>query len=520
MPFAADIQDKRDVVIHRVENKEVELNKASGGIFARDVTQLWNTNLKPLLPDQTKTRKLADQFLSQLKLLPNNQPYTRVSFAGYSETGMATDTTSAASAKTILDRQVNYQVEVVVKSGQGRERALPVVGGGGKFKVAVGDQGAIIGYHGVWRPITGVSSNEEIMSRAEAESQFKQSVGKLHLTRVESFLAYYAAPAFEKQEHLAPVWVIKAEANVAGKRLPLRYTMIAATKYGPNFNQHDLVPQMSRQVAMLPPLGAVNFGEVVGGIQLNPSAVYPLTADDAVNEAGTSWIGASQGLPGSQANAQGFVDRLSAAGWTIRFNWGEGNAWESDWNANDDLWVDAVDFAFYTGHANSDGWVFNAPNDTFLHFSEVGASPGSPDDLYGQQDLEWIAIAACGPHQSNHFTTGIGNAFDRWRGIFDGLHVFLGYGAITYDNTSEGSRLAELTLAGWTVIDAWFRTAWEIQPATNTFGAPNGPTIYATAMYAHMGDNATRNDHIWGRGATVADPIGPNQMRVLLWSGT
>ncbi|WP_137935791.1 DUF6345 domain-containing protein [Chitinivorax sp. B] len=521
LPFSAEIQDKQHSVVQRVANKEVEFQKASGGIFARDTTQLWNPNLRPQLPDQANTKSIADQFINRLNLLPTNQPNVRVSFAGFSETGMATEgANSTLSTKTILDRQANYQVDMVISTPHGQARTLPVVGGGGKYKVAVGDQGAVIGYHGVWRPITGVVSREEILSRAEAEAQFRKSAGKLRLLRTESFLAYYSAPAFEKQEYLAPVWVVKAEANIAGNRVPLRNAIIAATRYGPRINIPQLATVEQRQALSFPEIGAVNLGETIGGFQLNPTAIYTLSADDAINEGGTSWIGASQGLPGSQANAQGFVNRLSSAGWTIRFNWGEGNAWESDWNANDDVYVDAVDFAFYTGHANSDGWVFNAPNDTFLHYTEVGAIAGSPNDRYGEQDLEWMVIAACGPHQSNHFTTGIGSAFDRWRGIFDGLHVFLGYGAVTYDNTTEGSRVTELALAGWTIIDAWFRAAWEIQPSTNGFSAPNGPTIYVTAMYAHMGDNATRNDRIWGAGATVADPVGPIQQRVLLWSGT
>jgi hypothetical protein len=183
--------------------------------------------------------------------------------------------------------------------------------------------------------------------------------------------------------------------------------------------------------------------------------------------------------------------------------------------------VDAADFVFYTGHANSDGWVLNMPNDTSLDWTEVGPAPGSPNDLYGQNDLEWFIVAACGPHQSNHFTTGVGSAFDRWRGTFDGLHIFMGYGAITNDNTSEGSRVTELGRAGWTLIDAWFRTAWEIQPTTNGEAAPNGPNVFATAMYAHMGDHATRNDHMHGAGSVVyPDPVGPAQQRNLLWSGT
>lgn len=72
------------------------------------------------------------------------------------------------------------------------------------------------------------------------------------------------------------------------------------------------------------------------------------------------------GLPGRQQNAQGFVDGLAAAGWLINFNWGDANAWESDWNANDDTYVDAADFVFYTGHADLNGWMLVTPGTSNL----------------------------------------------------------------------------------------------------------------------------------------------------------
>lgn len=50
--------------------------------------------------------------------------------------------------------------------------------------------------------------------------------------------------------------------------------------------------------------------------------------------------------------------------------------------------------------------------------------------------------------------------------------------AITYDNTDEGRKLAQYAKASNTLIDAWFRTAKEIQPATNGEAAP-APTWWA-----------------------------------------
>ena len=139
-------------------------------------------------------------------------------------------------------------------------------------------------------------------------------------------------------------------------------------------------------------------------------------------EAGTSWIGESGGLGGSKDNAQGFVDEWRSAGWKINFNWGDSNAWESDWRRNDDSWVDAADFVFYTGHANMNGWVLANPDDGFLDFSEIGNAPQSPGDLWGQNDLEWAIIAACGPLQDDILYPGGGDVLSRWDGIFDGMH--------------------------------------------------------------------------------------------------
>jgi hypothetical protein len=234
-------------------------------------------------------------------------------------------------------------------------------------------------------------------------------------------------------------------------------------------------------------------------------------------EAGTSWIGTSGGLPGSQNNAQGFVDGLAADGWSVNFNWGDANAWESDWRRNDDDWVDAADFVFYTGHADQNGWVLSQPDDGSLIFSETGSAPGSPGDLWGRQDLEWMVIAACGPLQDELLASGGGDVLSRWDGAFDGLHVLMGYGAVTFDNQDEGRKLVEYARQGQPLIDAWFRTAREIQPSTNGFPAPDGPTVWVGAMYVIAPGADPRNDHLWGHGSVSADPTSPSTL-VCMWT--
>ena len=182
---------------------------------------------------------------------------------------------------------------------------------------------------------------------------------------------------------LTPVWVFGGTLDVRGRTVPMRLVTIPATEYGPELPTYRPQPPRKKQAGRLD-LARSRRGEVTAHIA-NPF------------EAGTSWIGTSGGLAGSHDNAKGFVDGLAADGWLVNFNWGDGNAWESDWRRNDDTWVDAADFVFYTGHANSDGWVLAAPDDSFLHFTETAGSR----DLWGANNLEWAVIAACGAKTNN-----------------------------------------------------------------------------------------------------------------------
>jgi hypothetical protein len=249
-----------------------------------------------------------------------------------------------------------------------------------------------------------------------------------------------------------------------------------------------------------------------GGSRLSTTRRGPRTTNPY--EAATSWIGNFGGLGGSQNNAKGFVDGLSDAGWQILFNWGDTNAWEDDWHENDDNYVDAADFVFYTGHADGDGWMLVDPASgqaDSLTAGEVGANAANPGDIWGQQDLEWLTIAACGPLEDDLLSPGGGNVLDRWDGAFDGLHLLMGYGAVTFDNEVEGKTLVKYAREGKTLIDAWFRTAQEVQPAENGWGPPFGPRVYVGAMWAtKSGQTSPSDDHLWGYGSVAPDPKSPD----------
>jgi len=424
-------------------------DRASGAVYAADEERQWTLATNELeLPPAKDVYARAGALLNDLELLPrfdDGAPFELMELnAG--RTLLATRTKGSRSQHT-LDVQARYAIGVRNPGVEGAPDLLPIVGGGGKFNLALGDKGRPVGYSGLWRK-TGEAELVEALDQREATDRFDELTSDLHLSRTHSFLAYHAAPAGSKQEMLTPVWVFGGILDVRGRKVPMRLVTIPATDYGPKLPTYRPQPPRKKQA---------------GRLNLERSRRADVMAHSANPfEAGTSWIGTSGGLAGSHDNAKGFVDGLAADGWLVNFNWGDGNAWESDWRRNDDTWVDAADFVFYTGHANKDGWVLTSPDDGFLSFNEVGSGPATPGDLWGQQDLEWAVVAACGPLQDDLISAGGGDVLARWDGAFDGLHSLLGYGAITYDNTDEGKRIVQYAKGGAPIIDSWFRTAREI----------------------------------------------------------
>lgn len=278
--------------------------------------------------------------------------------------------------------------------------------------------------------------------------------------------------------------------------MPLRQIRIPATEFGPPLPEAVPQPERPRVKRDTPSLPRVRR------TLANTSASNPFAV-------GTSWIGSSGGLSHSQANAQGFVEEWADAGWLVSFNVGDSAAFESDWHQNDDIYVDDVDFVFYAGHADPFGWILSKPDDGALDAYEVDPAADPTGDLWGQRDLEWMIIAACGPLHDERLAAGGGDVFSRWRGAFDGLHLLMGYAAVTQDNSEEGRRVSRYAKRGSSLIDAWFRTAKEVQASNNGEQPPDGPTVYVGAMWATKNGSDPFGDRAWGFGPVSNDPSPP-----------
>ncbi len=206
---------------------------------------------------------------------------------------------------------------------------------------------------------------------------------------------------------------------------------------------------------------------------------------------GSEWIGESQGLPESAANVKGLIQGFKQADIKVAFNHGELQAFAKDFidpieGGQDDNYIDNVDLAFYTGHASGSGFAFSTEQEAaFLFFDEV---------LWGNDDLEWMFIAACGPLQER---SGGKLWWERWGSAFGGLHLILAYANETFDNSNEGRLFTTYSL----INNLPLRQAW-VQTATDVQGASE---IYA--IMGVWGENGLNNynDHFWEHGEVGPD---------------
>lgn len=520
----------------------VDVDRGRGGVWAGDLSRLFDST-PTKVPREGAVVEIAAEAMQRSRLVPELGRHFRLTKGSVRH---AKTVTEQGEKRTTRDGEATFGQEVVLDTSDRDDievDSVPMFGGGGRFSATVGEGGQVTGARGVWRDADAIDERP-LLTQAQALAQAGVSSRRKDLKITGSTLGYYSAAAFSGQELMFPVYSVTAEVHDGKRWVPSRPRLIPATDVGeigvpesetparaertqlPDL-QHLVVPgqalpsTLTLSTSVLKKHG-VQASDLLtrgpnGAVFVKPQIDlmrYPFIGEALRSRSfGVSWIGEWGGLGGSQANAQGFVDEMTAEGWARRFNWGNQNAFKSDWLSNDDNYVDDVDIVFYTGHASPDGWMLaSGGNSDWLRSSDIGSQPNSPSDHWGQENLEWAVVAACGPLQDDMINGG-GNVFDRWRGIFDGMHMLLGYAAVTYDNTEEGRRFASYARSGMTLKQAWFRTAQEIQPSTNNYADPYGPDVYAAALSIGNSSGSTANDHLWGHGSVGPDIRGGSQTR-------
>lgn len=231
-------------------------------------------------------------------------------------------------------------------------------------------------------------------------------------------------------------------------------------------------------------------------------------ADDMNDEeVGIEWVNACTVPPLTKCdeNARGFRDELVADGWVSEFECGEEYAWEEDFKfrnapagGTDFDYIDAVDFAFFSGEGDSRYIQFgnrSVDSDKF-YFEEArwgGDAGGTPGE---EGDLEWIVLDACSTLWWISNKDG-SYVFDRWDQAFDGLHYVLGFHGSCGDIPNRGTIFAQYMKQGWTVRLAWIRATQATEQ--HAWGA------YLRAERLDPLTN-TYNDHLPGHGYVSPDP--------------
>ncbi|TFG28323.1 hypothetical protein EU527_17460 [Candidatus Thorarchaeota archaeon] len=234
--------------------------------------------------------------------------------------------------------------------------------------------------------------------------------------------------------------------------------------------------------------------------------------DDDTKEVGVEWVGLSyeDRLTRSEPDAGRFYHHMgTTGGYSQEFNWGEWNAWETDFrdasehDGNDTEWVDAVDFVYYAGHGNSLSISFTSDqDDEYAYFSDMKLGDG---------DLETLAMTSC--NVLDFYNWG-GNIFELWGPVLQGVHQICGFQTGAKNSDSMGLKFALYMtglypLPALTIMESWFRAGIECQPSDKKVAVFYG-TNSTNPFYPQLDDPI--NDHAKGFGYVCSDPLPENMM--------
>ncbi len=482
----------------KVGRTVLELWTQSSGIYLSDYKRRWNPKVQFERPKKEVLAGRIKQLTKMVDYLngPNNKE-VKVQFTldkeHHGTLVTAFDTRKKTNTKVrALDLTLHYSAKITVRCKQGKSKTYPIIGGGGEFNYTLGNEAKVIGMSGVWRPVGKRVEYAKVLSPKQADRKYfdllkKQGVkvDKKNM-KVQRTLAYYSAPASTKQERLYPVYAYEASMKYGKEVVQFRTILIPATKFAtrdepkePNKKPDPCVPELVRACP---------------------------DDDDHKLEVGATTASSVPNL-----NVTKFIEKAKEIKWKVEFNDRLPDFTKAHWTTNNAKLVDACDLIFHTSHAYGGGWFVDGAGNAKVLYPDADERK---KDLWGNDDLEWIIIAGCGPLQDRSLVCSINHAAERWAPAFDGIHQLLGYATRSFETNEEGKQfLMFCTEDALTTKEAWFRAAEECQPRY-TFRRER---IYAGCLYAEQnGQPSTVDDHLWGYGFTAPDPKNPDCIQLVL----
>ena len=208
---------------------------------------------------------------------------------------------------------------------------------------------------------------------------------------------------------------------------------------------------------------------------------------------GIEWVnkyhGRGKDLKNRDNCARGFYNNLNGV---KQFEYSDDLAWDQDFEESgvgsptagtDQIYADNVDIIYFAGHGGPSGISFGRTN------KDDGTARNTNIRL-GDRQCEWIVFDACST------LSWSGNVFDRWRQIFTGLHMILGFENTAYDRSDRGEKFAKKLNAGKTLYRAWREACEETE----------GSDVNWCVLYVNESNTDTYNDHWHGKGYVSPDP--------------
>jgi hypothetical protein len=158
--------------------------------------------------------------------------------------------------------------------------------------------------------------------------------------------------------------------------------------------------------------------------------------------------------------AHGFISAMGARGHTSVFEWGDNNAWETDFRhptfGGDALnWSDNVNFCFFSDHGGNSNNVFS------VAFSSQHAHCGgsAAEWRLGTKLLKWFVADTC----DAVLNTNASHIFGTWGGPMQGAHMvfgFIGTSADSWWTRGVGSGFGSDAGAGSRLANSWLDSAY------------------------------------------------------------
>ena len=254
-------------------------------------------------------------------------------------------------------------------------------------------------------------------------------------------------------------------------------------------------------------------------LSANDTVTLTFPTQIAPKTAGTNDYGIEHSISDGLGNdlVRRYRDKMNEYS-TKSYQFGSSGTWENDWKvqANYDAFVGNTDEAFYCGHGNPNGFSFETnQSDTWLNYDDV------PTGLWGGKDLDWVVLVSC---QVLNETNSSGlQWYNRWGGVFGGLHLICGFHTNAADDSGFGRKFAMYQGArdgksATPIRSAWVKANDEDQPADRVCavmgvcgGTPNSQTTNYNGQVVQ-----NYNDYYHGKG-TGAGPDIPRSAITCFW---